>query len=75
VDDALDPGAQRLLHDVPCADDVHVVELLGVGVAQRDAAGDVEDAVDALHRPAHGPAVEHVALDPLEVEVLDLRKP
>ena len=37
--------------------------------AQRGQAGDVEDAVDAAQRAAHGAAVEDVALDALDVEV------
>ena len=60
MDDALDTCRERLLQDDPGAADVGVEHGLAILGAHRGPAGDVEHALDALHRPAHGAAVGDV---------------
>ena len=72
VHDALDSRLQRLLEDDPRAAEVGREDRLAVGGAQRGPPGDVEDAVDAVHRPAHGAAVGDVAGDALELEPVEV---
>ena len=52
-----------------------VEDRLAVGGAQRGAPGDVEDAIDALHRPPHRAAVGDVAGRPLELELVEMVEP
>ena len=68
VDQALDPGGERLLEHEPGAPQVGGEDRVAVGGAQRGPAGDVEHARDALHRPAHGAPVGDVAHGALELE-------
>ena len=72
VDDALDPGLERLLEDDPRAAQVGREDRLAVGGAQRGAPGDVKDPIDPLHRPAHRAAVGDVAGRPLELEPVEM---
>jgi hypothetical protein len=74
----LDARAERLLHDQPGAVHVDREDPLRAAGAHRRGAGDVEDPLGAIHRPAHCAAIGHVTGDALEVEVLEmieLRRP
>ena len=67
---ALDARAQRLLEDVPRAPDVHVEDADPVPASHRRRSGDVEDALDTSHRPAHRVAIGDVALGALPLHSL-----
>lgn len=62
---ALDAGAQGLLEDVPRTPDVDVEDADPVPAPHRRRSGDVEDALDAAHRPSHRVAIGDVALGAL----------
>ena len=62
------PRLERRLEDHPRAAQVGGEDGVAVGGAQRGPAGDVEDAVDAVHRPADRAAVGDVAGRALELE-------
>ena len=62
VDDALDAGAQRLLHDKPGSLDIVAADFLGVSRPETIVGGGVEEESDALERRCKREGVAQVAL-------------
>ncbi len=68
IDDALDAGAQRLLHHDPGAGHVVDDDLVAVARPQPVVGGDVEQIAHARHRGPDGFGVAQIALHIVEVE-------
>ncbi len=66
-----DAGAQRLLHHVARPLDVDLEDPVAGAASHRGGAGDVEDALDALHRLADRLAVGDIADGALELDPLE----
>ena len=72
MDQAGDPGVERLLGNHAGPADVDIEHPLTRAVAHRGRAGDVKDPLDALHRPADRAPVGDVPGGAIELDSLQM---